>query len=135
VRIFAVHGETHAGSGGGIAHANRHRDPDPNTDGDTGGEKAQTAQARHPDRGGHADPDGADSDSAGNPGRQCDHHRRIRRGAQRYRAQDAEDYDRIKSFVAEARSALQEQDTLRARSLVDKATRLVAQLAGRVSSP
>ncbi|HEV3113707.1 MAG TPA: hypothetical protein VGY99_24740 [Candidatus Binataceae bacterium] len=49
--------------------------------------------------------------------------------------QDAEDYDRIKSFVAEARSALQEQDTLRARSLVDKATRLVAQLAGRVSSP
>ena len=50
-------------------------------------------------------------------------------------AQDAEDYDRIKSFVAETRSALQEQDTLRARSLVDKATRLVAQLAGRVSNP
>lgn len=48
---------------------------------------------------------------------------------------DAEDYDRIKSFVAEARSALQEQDTLRARSLVDKAQRLVAQLASRVSSP
>ncbi len=49
--------------------------------------------------------------------------------------QDAEDYDRIKAFVAEAHSALQEQDTLRARSLVDKAARLVAQLAGRVSSP
>jgi outer membrane biosynthesis protein TonB len=48
---------------------------------------------------------------------------------------DAEDYDRIKSFLAEARSALQEQDTLRARSLVDKAGRLVAQLAGRVSNP
>jgi hypothetical protein len=50
-------------------------------------------------------------------------------------AADAADYDRIKSFIADARSALQEQDDLRARSLMDKATRLAAQLAGRVSSP
>ena len=49
--------------------------------------------------------------------------------------QDAEDYDRIKSFVTETRSALHEQDTLRARSLVDKASRLVSQLAERVASP
>jgi hypothetical protein len=50
-------------------------------------------------------------------------------------AQDGADYDRIKAFVADARSALQEQDDLRARSLVEKAARLTAQLAGRVSSP
>jgi hypothetical protein len=50
-------------------------------------------------------------------------------------ASDAADYDRIKSFLAEARSALQEQDDLRARSLTDKAARLATQLAGRVSSP
>lgn len=50
-------------------------------------------------------------------------------------AQDGADYDRIKSFVADARAALQEQDDLRARSLVEKALRLAAQLAGRVSSP
>lgn len=49
--------------------------------------------------------------------------------------QDAEDYDRIKSFVAEARSALQEQDALRARSLLEKATRLTTELTGRISSP
>ncbi len=49
--------------------------------------------------------------------------------------QDAEDYDRIKSFVAEARSALKEQDTLRARSLLEKASRLTTQLTGRVSTP
>jgi hypothetical protein len=49
--------------------------------------------------------------------------------------QDAADYDRIKSFVAEARAALQEQDDLRARSLVDKAIRLAGQLTQRVSSP
>jgi hypothetical protein len=50
-------------------------------------------------------------------------------------ASDAADYDRIKSFIAEARSALKEQDDLRARSLVDKAARLATQLSGRVSSP
>jgi type IV secretory pathway VirB10-like protein len=49
--------------------------------------------------------------------------------------QDSEDYDRIKSFVTEARSALQEQDALRARSLLEKATRLTTELTGRISSP
>lgn len=49
--------------------------------------------------------------------------------------QDAEDYDRIKSFVAEARSALDEQDDLRARSLIEKASRLTTELSGRVSTP
>ncbi len=53
----------------------------------------------------------------------------------RLNAQDGADYDRIKSFVADARAALQEQDDLRARSLMEKASRLTAQLAGRVSSP
>ncbi len=48
---------------------------------------------------------------------------------------DGADYDRIKSFVADARAALQEQDTLRARSLMEKATRLTAQLAERVAPP
>jgi len=48
---------------------------------------------------------------------------------------DETDYDRIKSFIAEARGALKEQDDLRARSLVDKAARLATQLEGRVSSP
>jgi hypothetical protein len=47
--------------------------------------------------------------------------------------QDSADYDRIKSFVADGRSALKEQDDLRARSLVDKAARLASQLAERVS--
>ena len=50
-------------------------------------------------------------------------------------AQDSADYDRIKSFVADARSALQEQDDLRARSLLEKAARLTTQLVERVSSP
>ena len=50
-------------------------------------------------------------------------------------SQDAADYDRIKAFIADARSALQEQDDLRAHSLAEKAARLAAQLAGRVSSP
>jgi len=54
---------------------------------------------------------------------------------ERLSGQDAADYDRIKSFVADARAALDEQDDLRARSLVEKASRLTAQLAGRVSSP
>jgi hypothetical protein len=49
--------------------------------------------------------------------------------------QDAEDYDRIESFIAEARSALQEQDDLRARSLVEKASRLTVELTGRIPSP
>jgi hypothetical protein len=49
--------------------------------------------------------------------------------------QDAADYDRIQAFIAAARSALQEQDDLRAHSLVEKAARLAAQLSGRVSSP
>jgi hypothetical protein len=53
---------------------------------------------------------------------------------ERLSGQDAADYDRIKSFVADARAALAEQDDLRARSLAEKATRLVAQLAGRVSN-
>lgn len=57
----------------------------------------------------------------------------IKRG--QLNAQDGADYKRIQSFVADARAALQEQDDLRARSLVEKASRLVAQLAGRVSSP
>ncbi len=48
---------------------------------------------------------------------------------------DEADYDRIKSFVADARAALQEGDTLRARSLMEKATRLTAQLAERLPSP
>jgi hypothetical protein len=47
-------------------------------------------------------------------------------------AQDAEDYDRIESFIAEARSALREQDDLRARSLVEKAARLTTELTSRL---
>jgi len=50
-------------------------------------------------------------------------------------SQDGADYDRIKAFIANARSALHEQDDLRAHSLAEKAARLTAQLAGRVSSP
>lgn len=50
-------------------------------------------------------------------------------------SQDAADYDRIKAFIAAARSALKEQDDLRAHSLAEKAARLAAQLSGRVSSP
>jgi hypothetical protein len=50
-------------------------------------------------------------------------------------AQDAADYDRIKDFIADARTALKEQDDLRARSLAEKAARLLSQLAGRVPSP
>ena len=50
-------------------------------------------------------------------------------------SQDGADYDRIKAFIADARSALQEQDDLRAHSLAEKAARLAAQLAERVSSP
>ncbi len=50
-------------------------------------------------------------------------------------AADGADYDRIKSFVADARAALHEQDTLRARSLMEKAVRLTAQLAERLPSP
>jgi hypothetical protein len=50
-------------------------------------------------------------------------------------SQDAADYDRIKAFIAAARSALHEQDDLRAHSLEEKAVRLEAQLAGRVSTP
>jgi hypothetical protein len=50
-------------------------------------------------------------------------------------SQDGADYDRIKAFIADARSALKEQDDLRAHSLAEKAARLAAQLAGRVSSP
>jgi len=50
-------------------------------------------------------------------------------------AEDAEDYDRIESFIAEARSALQEQDDLRARSLVEKAARLTIELTGRLPPP
>ncbi|MGO9061816.1 MAG: hypothetical protein ACLQU2_31270 [Candidatus Binataceae bacterium] len=50
-------------------------------------------------------------------------------------SQDAADYDQIKAFIAAARSALQEQDDLRAHSLAEKAARLAAQLSGRVSSP
>jgi outer membrane biosynthesis protein TonB len=49
--------------------------------------------------------------------------------------QDAADYDRIKGFIADARSALQEHDELRARSLADKAARLASQLAGHSSGP
>lgn len=50
-------------------------------------------------------------------------------------SQDAADYDRIQAFVAAARSALQEQDDLRAHSLAEKAARLASQLSGRVSNP
>ena len=50
-------------------------------------------------------------------------------------SQDGADYDQIKAFIAAARSALQEQDDLRAHSLAEKAERLTAQLAERVSSP
>jgi outer membrane biosynthesis protein TonB len=57
----------------------------------------------------------------------------IKRG--QLNSQEAADYDRIKSFVAEARVALKEQDDLRAHSLADKAARLTAQLVGRVSNP
>jgi hypothetical protein len=53
----------------------------------------------------------------------------------RLNAEDAADYDRIKDFIADARTALKEQDDLRARSLAEKATRLLSQLAGRVPSP
>ena len=49
--------------------------------------------------------------------------------------QDANDYDRIMLFIADARSALKQQDELRARSLADKAARLASQLLTRVSSP
>jgi hypothetical protein len=54
---------------------------------------------------------------------------------QKLSAQDAEDYDRIVSFIAEARSALQEQDDLRARSLVEKAARLTTELTSRIPAP
>jgi hypothetical protein len=57
----------------------------------------------------------------------------IKRG--QLNSQEGADYDRIKSFVAEARLALKEQDDLRAHSLADKAARLTAQLVGRVSNP
>jgi hypothetical protein len=57
----------------------------------------------------------------------------IKRG--QLNSQEVADYDRIKSFVAEARLALKEQDDLRAHSLADKAARLTAQLVGRVSNP
>ncbi len=50
-------------------------------------------------------------------------------------ADDAADYDHIKSFVADARSALDEKDDLRARGLAEKAAGLVDQLAGRGSGP
>jgi hypothetical protein len=53
----------------------------------------------------------------------------------RLNAADAADYDRIQSFIADARSAMQEHDALRARSLMEKASRLASQLAGRVSNP
>jgi hypothetical protein len=50
-------------------------------------------------------------------------------------SQGAADYDRVKAFIAAARSALHEQDDLRAHSLEEKASRLAAQLAGRAPSP
>ncbi len=53
----------------------------------------------------------------------------------RLNPQDAADYDRISSFIGEARSALREHDFLRARSLTEKAARLAAQLSSRVSNP
>ena len=53
----------------------------------------------------------------------------------RLNAQDAADYDQIKGFIADARTALKEQDDLRAHSLAEKAARLTTQLMGRVGSP
>jgi hypothetical protein len=52
----------------------------------------------------------------------------------RLNSQDAADYDQIKAFVADARTALKEQDDLRAHSLADKAARLTTQLMGRVGN-
>ncbi len=52
----------------------------------------------------------------------------------RLSTQDAADYDRIASFVTEAHTALNEHDSLRARSLTEKAARLASQLESRVSN-